>query len=61
MKTEYLYEPMGIDYKKPGLFWNCADGKRQTAYQIVAETDNGELLWDSGKVESSSMKTLYGG
>ena len=27
MKTEYLYEPMGIDYKKPGLFWNCADGK----------------------------------
>lgn len=61
MKTEYLYEPVGIDYKKPGLFWNCADGIRQTAYQIVAETDDGELLWDSGKVESSSMKTLYGG
>lgn len=61
MKTEYLYEPVGIDYKKPGLFWNCADGKSQTAYQIVAETDNGELLWDSGKVESASMKTLYGG
>lgn len=61
MKTEYLYEPIGIDYKKPRLFWNCTDGKRQTAYQIIAETDNGELLWDSGKVESASMRTLYGG
>lgn len=61
MKTEYLYEPIGIDYKRPRLFWNCADGKKQSAYQIVAETDKGELLWDSGKVESASMKTLYGG
>lgn len=61
MKTEYLYEPIGIDDKRPRLFWNCADGKKQSAYQIVAETDNGELLWDSGKVESASMKTLYGG
>ena len=60
MKTEYLYEPIGIDDKRPRLFWNCADGKKQSAYQIVAETDNGELLWDSEKVESASMKTLYG-
>lgn len=61
MKTEYLYEPMGIDYKKPGLSWNCTDGKLQSAYQIIAETDSGELLWDSGKVKSTSMRALYGG
>lgn len=61
MKTEYLYEPIGIDYKRPWLFWNCTEGKKQSAYQIIAETDNGELLWDSGKVESVSMRALYGG
>lgn len=61
MKTEYLYEPIGIDYKRPWLFWNCTEGKKQSAYQIIAETDNGELLWDSGKVESASMRALYGG
>ena len=61
MKTEYLYEPIGIDYKKPRLFWNCVDGKKQTAYQIAAVSDKGELLWDSGKVKSASMQALYGG
>ncbi|WP_455504118.1 family 78 glycoside hydrolase catalytic domain [Blautia sp.] len=61
MKTEYLYEPIGIDYKKLRLFWNCVDGKKQTAYQIAAVSDKGELLWDSGKVKSASMQALYGG
>ena len=52
MKTEYLYEPIGIDYKRPRLFWNCADGKKQSAYQIVTETDKGGAAlgqWKSGK------------
>lgn len=61
MKTEYLYDPIGIDYKKPRLFWNCEEGEKQTAYQIVARTDRDELLWDSKKVDSTSMRASFGG
>ncbi len=53
LKTEYLKNPIGIDIKNPRLFWNCDGGKKQTAYQIVADN------WDSGKVESSSMYARY--
>lgn len=61
LKTEYLTEPMGIDILKPWLFWNCEGGQKQTAYQIVATSDSGKLLWDSKKIESSSMRTFWGG
>ena len=61
LKTEYLTEPVGIDIVRPRLSWNCEGGKKQTAYQIIAKTGD-ETLWDSGKVESSSMTHIpYGG
>ncbi len=53
LRTEYLENPMGIDIRKPRLMWNCEGGKRQTAYRIVTD------IWDSGKVESSSMEAIY--
>ena len=53
LRTEYLKTPMGIDILNPRLMWNCEDGVKQTAYQIVAEN------WDSGKVESTSMQAVY--
>lgn len=53
LKTEYLFNPIGIDTQKPRLTWNCTDGIKQTAYQIVTDK------WDSGKVESSSMFSVY--
>ena len=53
LRTEYLYDPLGIDIKKPRLMWNCEGGKKQTAYRIVTES------WDSGKVESDSMRAEY--
>ena len=53
LKCEYLKNPIGIDIKKPRLFWNCEGGITQTAYQIVADN------WDSGKVQSSSMRAEY--
>ena len=56
MKTEYLTEPVGIDIPRPRLFWNCEQGQRQTAFQILAADDEGALLWDSGKVQSSAMR-----
>ena len=53
LKTEYLFDPLGIDIQHPRLMWNCAGGKKQTAYQIVTEN------WDSGKVESATMWAAY--
>ena len=54
LKTEYLSAPIGIDILSPRLFWNCQGGLHQTAYRIQAKTEDGNLLWDSGKVENSS-------
>lgn len=56
LRTEYLKDPMGIDIDRPRLFWNCEGGVAQTAYQIIATDDSGKTLWDSGRVESSSMR-----
>ena len=53
LRTEYLKNPIGVDFKNPHLMWNCEGGFRQTAYQIVTEQ------WDSGRVESASMRTEY--
>lgn len=61
LRTEYLTNPIGIDIPHPRLFWSCEGGITQTAYQIVAESDDG-VCWDSGKVESSRMTHIpYGG
>ncbi len=61
LRTEYLKDPMGIDITQPQLLWNCANGVTQTAYQMACRDENGETLWDSGKVPSSSMRARYGG
>ena len=53
LRTEYLNDPIGVDFKHPRLQWNVEGGVKQTAYQIVAEN------WDSGKVETSSMQAVY--
>ena len=54
LRTEYLTNPIGIDIPRPRFFWNCEDGIKQTAYRIVART-GGKTIWNTGKVESSSM------
>lgn len=54
LKTEYLKYPVGIDIAAPRLSWNCEGGTVQTAYRILAKVEN-ETVWDSGKVQSSSM------
>ena len=58
LKTEYLVNPIGIDIKNPRLMWNCEGGVKQNAYRIVATSD-GKTVWDSGKVQSSSMRAEY--
>lgn len=62
LKTEYLYNPLGIDITCPRLFWNCEGGSRQTAYHIIARDDAGDILWESGKLPGSRMAGIpYGG
>ena len=55
LHTEYLINPIGIDIKRPRLFWNCMDGIKQSAYQIAACNEAGVSLWNSGKIASSQM------
>ena len=54
LKTEYLYDPVGIDITSPRFFWKAEGGKAQSAYQIKAYKD-GKEIWDSGKTVSSRM------
>ena len=61
LKTEYLYNPLGIDIVQPRLQWNCEGGITQTAYQVLCRDEKGKVLWDSGKTAGSSMHVTYGG
>lgn len=54
LRTEYLQNPVGIDVKSPRLFWNVEGAVKQTAYQVLATSDE-KVVWDSGKVSSSKM------
>ncbi len=54
LQTEYLSEPLGLGNPKPRFFWNVEGGVTQAAYQVICKR-GGETVWDSGKVESSSM------
>ena len=58
LKCEYLVNPIGIDIQNPRLMWNCEGGIKQTAFHIIAKKDE-KIVWDSGKVNSSSMYAEY--
>ena len=53
LKTEHLFDPLGIDVQHPRLSWNCEGGTKQTAYEIVCDQ------WSSGRVESDAMHAEY--
>ena len=61
LKTEYLTNPIGMDYTRPRLQWNCEGGITQTAYQVICRDENGKILWDSGKNPESTMRVQYSG
>lgn len=71
LQCEKLVNPLAIDHTKPYLSWQLEakdNGLCQSAYQILAATDEDLLieekadLWNSGKVESSeSAWVLYQG
>ena len=56
LKTNHLSAPLGMDAGTLFLSWQCAEGVRQTAYEIEV-TAGAETLWASGKVLGSAMHT----
>ncbi len=58
LKCESLINPIGIDVKKPRLSWTSEGAVKQTAYRIVAVSDN-KTVWDSGKVATDIMSAQY--
>jgi alpha-L-rhamnosidase len=67
LKVEYLENPLGIDVETPRFSWQMVTnknihGQRQTAYQIKVSSELGDLVWDSGKVNSDiSLAIPYKG
>jgi len=59
LKTEHMYNPMGIDIRQPYLSWNCSGGIRQSAYEVEAES-GGQVIWSSGRVASNRMNEILG-
>ncbi len=43
LRTEHLFNPLGIDLQNPRLTWRCEDGLAQTAYELVAKSDGAEI------------------
>ena len=58
LQTEYLTNPIGVDFVNPVLTWNVSGGKKQTAYQVKVYVSEA-LLIDTGKINSSSMRYTY--
>ena len=64
LRTEYLTDPAGIDAIHPRFSWKLESDRQgvfQESYRILAKTD-GELIWDSGVVESEeNLRIRYEG
>jgi alpha-L-rhamnosidase len=71
VRCEYQKNPVGLDIASPRLTWimeSDENGQRQTAYQVLAASDEKRLteakadVWNSGKVVSEqSVNVVYGG
>ncbi|WP_185781823.1 alpha-L-rhamnosidase [Croceivirga lutea] len=67
LTAEYMQTPLGIDVETPRFSWQMktdsnAHGQQQTAYQIKVSSERGDLVWDSGKVNSEvSLAIPYQG
>lgn len=61
LRTDYRENPLGIDNITPRFSWNCDAGEKQAAYRVWAQDTTGTVLFDSGKIESSSMHCRYAG
>lgn len=67
LKVDYQVRPLGIDSQLPQFSWRM-EGQgnpqqlSQSAYQLEVKDEEGQLVWDSGKVESGeSLGLRYAG
>src|SRR5438094_9897325 len=61
LRCEHLVDPIGIDTLRPRLSWQIDSDRRdemQSAYQVIVSSDDGETVWDSGKVTSDAMQVV---
>ncbi|MCW3789314.1 alpha-L-rhamnosidase [Plebeiibacterium sediminum] len=67
LKVEYIKTPLGIDIPKPNFSWQMMvpkekRGYMQKAYQLEVINEKGEVVWNSGKVQSDiSVNIKYKG
>lgn len=67
LRAEYTADLLGTQVAHPRLSWRIEDAAKQTSYRIraaasVAALAAGDLLWDSGSVESNATFDIaYGG
>ncbi|RYU97060.1 alpha-L-rhamnosidase [Emticicia agri] len=70
LKCEYLINPLGIDNPAPRFTWLITDnrkGARQTAYQVLIDTDSMKVVnemageWSTGKIVSDNNLVVYKG
>lgn len=65
LRTDGVENPVGIDNAAPRFSWKMKSGKigiRQIAYQIVVKEEDGNTVWDSGRVKNAeSVDIRYGG
>ena len=54
LQTETLTAPLDLGNAKPRFSWNCAGGKKQTAYRIVCIRGS-ETVWDSGMPKKQEL------
>ena len=55
LKTNHLTAPVGIDAGPLFLSWQCADGVRQTAYEIELTANGETALAQRQDVQSAAM------
>ncbi|QDG49715.1 alpha-L-rhamnosidase [Persicimonas caeni] len=70
LRCEHLENPLGLDVARPRLRWqlqSTGQGVHGSAYQVrvahrAADLDGGDVLWDSGRVESlDEIEATYAG
>jgi alpha-L-rhamnosidase len=65
LRCEYHRNPLGIDARQPRLSWRLSAEHRgavQSAYQVQVEDQEGNELWDTGKVAGDrSIHVRYEG
>ena len=57
LQTESQETPLGMDIQNPHFSWQMESseherGLAQSAYQIIITNENGEIVWDTDKVET---------